>query len=71
MPVPTAPKVTAPDPDAIVKYWVPDDAAFTGTELKLTVPLPVEVVIATLLFKTTPLVEAKATPEAPAVVIAP
>ena len=52
---PTTPKVTAPVPERIVKPCVLAVVAFTGIPLKLTGPLPVEVVIVTLLPKMMPL----------------
>ena len=50
--------MTAPDPERIVKPWVFAVVAFTGIPLKLTGPLPVEVVIVTLLPKMIPLAPA-------------
>ena len=70
--VPAAPKVIAPEPEVIVKPCVLAVFAFTGMLLKLTAPLPVEVVIVTLLPKMIPLAPAvKTTLDALFVVIEP
>ena len=56
--VPATPKVIAPEPEVMVKPCVLAVFAFTGMLLKLTGPLPVEVVIVTLLPKMMPLAPA-------------
>ena len=69
---PTTPKVSAPEPEVIVKLWVFAVFALTGMPLKLTAPLPVEVVIVRLLPKTMPLAPAvKTTLDALFVVMEP
>ena len=76
--VPAAPKVIAPEPEVMVKPWVLAVLALTGMPLKLTAPLPVEVVMVILLPKMMPLAPAvKTTLDAlfvvmePLIVIAP
>ena len=70
--VPTAPKVIAPEPEVMVKPCVLAVFAFTGIALKLTAPLPVEVVMVTLLPKIMPLApEVKVTLDDVALVIEP
>jgi hypothetical protein len=69
--VPTAPSVTAPEPEVITRYSVFAVVPFTALEPKLTTPLFVDVVMVTSAFNCNVLQPLKFTPVAVPVVILP